>query len=1105
MIHDKGLRRLLALTLSLALMFSLCLPVLAAEDGTIYLRTAEDLAALSEKCSLDTWSTGKTVVLVNDISLKGMDFEPIAVFSGTFDGGGHTISGLHVSGGYSPAGLFSVLREGAEVHSLTVTGTVDPSGDAEEVGGIAGRNYGTIRSCTFSGTVGGSSYAGGIVGRNEESGGIVSCTVRGSVAAKLATGGIAGYNLGLLRGCTSAASVNTETEEDAVLSLDDISLDPAASIEDIPAINAAQNDSAASDTGGIVGCSCGRVFSCINQGEVGYPHVGYNVGGIAGRSDDLISGCENRGAVYGRKDVGGVVGQLEPSLHTTARSDRLSRLRGELKTLNRLLNVAINDAESTGDQVSARLDAISDHASAAVDSADDLADRTTDFIDANIGSANDLADRIDYAMDELPDILRAFEDSSDALSDAIDDLERCARGLKMSASDRTELDKYINELRENNDSLKSAVADLKKCLSELSDAVKGGADTDELRAIFKKTVEALKTVRNAANQALSGFVENNVKITELLARYLKDALPKTRADLENAISGLGSASDALSDALKMTRDMIENINDRDDVAFTPLDEDYETELDGLFDHLRGTMDELDALNGDLSDGSDTLASDLRAVNDQFNVVFDLALDLLTDIEDADASDLYEDVSEDNIEETEDGKVCESVNYGSVQADLNVGGIVGAMAVEHELDREDDDEEENASLFNRTYQARAVVQRCVNHGEITAKKDCAGGIVGQMNIGVVTSSEAYGRIESESGDYVGGIAGLSVSAIHLSWAKCTLSGKSCVGGILGAASNRTHEDNTCKVTDCRSLVSIEECERYGGAIVGREGAVLSGNFFVSDTLRGIDRRSIAGQAEPVSYEQFCTLSDVPEDFLSFSLRFVCDDVTLKEVSFHYGESFDATVYPNIPNQEGSYHKWEDVPLTDLRFDTVVHAVYYTFDGAIESDAAREDGRPVFFVEGQFQNGDTLTAAAEAAEPDELERIAVKCPTPTLTVYRALEETWALRFPHDALASHTVRFLPKDGSSHYAVFIREEGGEWKRVETGTFGSYLTFSADGVEIEVAVVRTGAAWQLWVLVSALLAALILVLRIWRRRRVAQPKLGSDRGNDAEVPKLPE
>ncbi|MFR2023241.1 MAG: hypothetical protein ACLS6C_08245 [Clostridia bacterium] len=100
---NKRSSRLLALALSLVLSLSLSLPALAAgEDGIIYIHTAKDLCALSDSCAYDAWSRGKTVLLTADISLRGVDFEPIASFSGTFNGGGHTISGLTLTDSLSP-------------------------------------------------------------------------------------------------------------------------------------------------------------------------------------------------------------------------------------------------------------------------------------------------------------------------------------------------------------------------------------------------------------------------------------------------------------------------------------------------------------------------------------------------------------------------------------------------------------------------------------------------------------------------------------------------------------------------------------------------------------------------------------------------------------------------------------------------------------------------------------------------------------------------------------------------------------------------------------------------------------------------------------------
>lgn len=218
---NKLSSRLLALALSLVLSLSLSLPALAAgEDGIIYIHTAKDLCALSDSCAYDAWSRGKTVLLTADISLRGVDFEPIASFSGTFNGGGHTISGLTLTDSLSPAGLFLTLERGAFVHALKVEGQVTPGGTKEAVGGIVGRNYGTLEECSFFGVVKGDSAVGGIAGRNEEGGLIANCTASGSISANRYTGGIAGYNLGTLRACINSAAVNT-SNVDSSLSLDD--------------------------------------------------------------------------------------------------------------------------------------------------------------------------------------------------------------------------------------------------------------------------------------------------------------------------------------------------------------------------------------------------------------------------------------------------------------------------------------------------------------------------------------------------------------------------------------------------------------------------------------------------------------------------------------------------------------------------------------------------------------------------------------------------------------------------------------------------------------------------------------------------------------------
>lgn len=1098
---NKRSSRLLALALSLVLSLSLSLPALAAgEDGIIYIHTAKDLCALSDSCAYDAWSSGKTVLLTADISLRGVDFEPIASFSGTFNGGGHTISGLTLTDSLSPAGLFLTLERGAFVHALKVEGQVTPGGTKEFVGGIAGRSYGTIEECSFFGVVKGESAVGGIVGRNEAGGLVANCTVSGSVSANRYTGGIAGYNLGTLRACINSASVNT-ANVDPTLSLDDLSIAPASSLTDLVSVGAVESRNATSDTGGIAGYSSGSLLSCINRGAVGYPHFGYNVGGGAGRSDGFVDFCSNYGMIYGRKDVGGIVGQMEPYLHLSLRDDLIARLRTELDKLNALVSSTLDDVDSTNDHISSRLDSVSAYTNAAVDDADSLAGQTTDFIDKNIGSVNELTDRAKTVTDALPDILKALEAAEDSMGDAVDALRQCDKDLTMSAADRAAISAAGDRIQSNSTKLKAAADSLNTAVNDLKEYLDGSKtwNTDAVRRLLSDALAALSD----AVSALAEISTDMAKIAAILSDFLKDAAPKAHDDIQRALNALSDAAASLDTATGKTRRLIEDLNARDDLTFYPLGDGYQDTLDSLFTNLRSTMDELDALSDGLSADGSTLTADLRAVNDQMNAVVNLCLDIFLDMTDADASDIFEDTSGENIDAVTFGKVRDCTNHGTVEADLNVGGIAGAMAIEYELDPEGD-QKESSSVFDRVYETKAVVQHCVNRGSISGKKDCIGGIVGEMDLGIVLSCEAYGSARSETGSYVGGIAGLSSAGIRSSWAKLTLSGKSSVGGIVGSGSEDTSSSaagSGCTVTDCRSLVVVEDCDQFSGAISGRDLGVFRGNYFVSDVLRGIDRRSLSGQAEPMDYAAFCALDSVPEDFLSFTLRFVCDGRTLKTLRFDYGDSFDFSVFPSLTEQSGSYPVWDRTDLTDLRFDTVVTAEYTAYRASLQSDAQRADGRSVFFVEGEFNETDTLTAAAQTPDPGAFPQLADNRRTalknyfsflsertlPAMTVYRSVAEQWELSFPRDALAEHTIRYLPPEEVSmdHCAVFVRQSDGSWQPVETTSMGSYLLFTAEGENVQLAVLTTAAVWWLWAIFLALIAAAVFfIVRVVHRKR---------------------
>ncbi len=109
---------------------------------TVFVRTAEDLVQLARELHPGQLVPGEIVRLEADIDLSGTDFTPIPTFGGTFEGQGHTISGLSITGSGNVRGLFRYIQPSGVVRDLSVEGRVDPSDRKNTLGGIAGSNRG---------------------------------------------------------------------------------------------------------------------------------------------------------------------------------------------------------------------------------------------------------------------------------------------------------------------------------------------------------------------------------------------------------------------------------------------------------------------------------------------------------------------------------------------------------------------------------------------------------------------------------------------------------------------------------------------------------------------------------------------------------------------------------------------------------------------------------------------------------------------------------------------------------------------------------------------------------------------------------------------------
>ncbi len=321
----------------------------------LHIRTVEDLIAFSENCSLDTWSDHLPVVLDNDLSLSDVDFQPIPLFNGSFDGRGHSIFDVSLTDPLAPCGFFLETGMDGIVKNLAVTGVVVPGGDNNMTGGLVGLNRGCLLNCSFSGTVAGKLETGGLVGRNEVTGIVTGCRSTANVSGLNQIGGICGVNYGTLISCDSSCYVNTESV-DPSLQLDDI--DTSSLLNFFHSLTT-ETAGITTDSGGVCGYNEGFIEYCVSREAVGYSRLGYNVGGIAGRSKGYINGSRNEGAVYGRKDVGGIVGQAEPYIEVTQPTNLTGALSYRMHALHQSINDAIHDADVLSNDISGQLNGLS--------------------------------------------------------------------------------------------------------------------------------------------------------------------------------------------------------------------------------------------------------------------------------------------------------------------------------------------------------------------------------------------------------------------------------------------------------------------------------------------------------------------------------------------------------------------------------------------------------------------------------------------------------------------------------------------------------------------------------------------------------------------------
>lgn len=312
-----------------------------ASDGSVYIYNQATLETFRDR--VNAGETSLNGIVIADFTVSG-EWTPIIdyvegssrQYNGTFDGGGHTITGLTTRSNESYGGLFGCIGSEGAVKNVKVAS--DSLSGYQHVGGIAGGNYGTVTGCEFSGTVttsygpagcivgwnrGGTvsnntnlgtvtasslEYVGGIVGRNYNGGIVENNTNKGDI-------GTGSYSMGGIVGMNESSTVTNNTNEGVISG--------GGSVGGIVAYNGgggtvSDNNnigtvtSTSGSAGGIVGyhnTSGSTVSGNTNSGEV--ISTSGNAGGIVGRTASYATVTENNNSgnvTSTSSNAGGIVG-----------------------------------------------------------------------------------------------------------------------------------------------------------------------------------------------------------------------------------------------------------------------------------------------------------------------------------------------------------------------------------------------------------------------------------------------------------------------------------------------------------------------------------------------------------------------------------------------------------------------------------------------------------------------------------------------------------------------------------------------------------------------------------------------------------------------------
>lgn len=697
-------------------------------ENVIEIGSASEFMLFADGCKVDSYSSGSVFKLVADIDLRGEEFSGIPYFNGTFEGDNHTIVFGTITVKGSNQGFIRFIGPSGVVREVNIEGTIKAEGSQNAIGGIVGVNRGVVSECVFRGEVNGADNVGGICGINKEGAVLNACTNYANVLATNYTGGVCGRNEGTITSCRNEGNVNTE-ELDSSLDLGAV---------DVGALNISQNVMNRNDAGGIAGCSSGVIRMCTNYGEIGYVHTGYNVAGIVGRQDGIVTVCVNYGNVYGRKDVGGIVGQAEPFIESDYLSDKVDSTREDLNNLSDTLSGISSSISSTSSETKRYAKELNDQYRESLDTVSANIAEITASVSETHPEAQEYVDNINNAMANI-----------ERLNESKDYLEKF------------DVNKYLDE---NGKLPANLPDDVKKYVSE-------GVDTgDDINAMLNNSIISeiqsnMDIVNENLDQVYKLYGDTGSTSDEFLQGISDEiANSKTAETVEDMIDAIDRGTNEVlagfDSAIEQTNNMVNNVSDDLDYLLND-DNNYiedissvnvATDMDGVISFCinRGHID------GDINAGG---------IAGTMNIEYDL--DPEYDLDMTETLNI-------KVRSTVNDVIMHCINYGEVKSKKDyAGGTTGHQEV-------------------------GVIFDCESYGAICASDgDLLGGIAGYSASSIIS---CYSLCRLDGGDNIGGVVGQGYTVQDCVTICNIKSDGECIGAIAGFIEEEGSTKNNYFVSD-----------------------------------------------------------------------------------------------------------------------------------------------------------------------------------------------------------------------------------------------------------------------------------------------------------------